>query len=528
MPSTTATAKQIDIVSKQQQKLEIKKHLLIEKAMRSNSPTDILKASELLKNINSREESTKKSFIIDPMEFNKSFGYKDKPFSLSYDTLKRMAKTPIINAIIKTRKNQVADFFEPQADKYSNGFIIRKKRGIGEEDTKTTKAELRRAEEIQNILLNCGVNGNWENDDFDTFGRKLVDDSLTYDQMTFEITRDRKGQIYEFFATDASTFRLADSFDDDEYIGNRKQIKGYFPSYVQVVEGIVESDFYPWEMCFGIRNPTTTLLNAGYGVSELEEIVSTVTSMLWGDQYNSKFFSQGSAPKGLLRIKGAVNEGQLQAFRQEWLSMVTGVGQSWKTPIVDGDVEWIDLHKSNRDMEYQSWMNYLIKIVCAIYCISPEEIGFDVSSGSSLFEGDKEHKTKASKDKGLYPLLKFLQRKLNKFLVSQIDPEYELLFVGLNGLTMQEELDMDIKKVQNFAFVNEIRDKYKMKDIGEDGDLILNPVFSQSKILKAQAKQMENEDDDSEETGYSNKPTKKDNKKATGLKKAILENFKNK
>ena len=42
--------------------------------------------------------------------------------------------------------------------------------------------------------------------------RKIVDDSLIYDQMTFECVRNRRGQIESFMATDASTFRMADSF----------------------------------------------------------------------------------------------------------------------------------------------------------------------------------------------------------------------------------------------------------------------------------------------------------------------------
>ena len=33
-----------------------------------------------------------------------------------------------------------------------------------------------------------------------------------------------------------------------------------------------------------------------------------------------------------------------------------------KTPVVEADVDWIDLQKNNRDMEYTSWMEYLIKL----------------------------------------------------------------------------------------------------------------------------------------------------------------------
>jgi hypothetical protein len=482
----------LDSISQLEQRLAVKKMMLLEKAMTGNSPADLIRAKQVLEQNDAINSGKKKSFLIDPLEFNHNFGYKDKPFSLSYTTLKRMSKTPIINAILKTRKNQIADFAEPQADKYSTGFIIRKKRKLGEPERDNTPEEWAKIEELQETILNCGVTSGWHTDDFETFIRKVVEDSLIYDQMTFEIVRDRRGKLHEFFATDAATFRLADSYDDDMYEGDERElVNGHYPSYVQIYQGAVKSVFYPWELCFGVRNPSTNLYNQGYGMSELEELVSTVTSMLWADEYNKRFFSQGSAPKGLLRVKGNVNEKQLQAFRQEWLSMITGVQQSWKTPIVDADIDWIDLQKSNRDMEYNSWTEYLIKLSCAIYAIDPNEIGFNISTTpgtKSLFESNNEGKLKHSKDKGLYPLLKFIQRKINKFIISQIDPDYEFCFVGLNGMTIAEELDIEVKKLANFQTVNEIRKKYALEPV-EGGDIILNPTYSQQLMMKQQQAQ---------------------------------------
>ncbi len=482
---------QLDNLAKVKEKLAVKEMMLVEKAMKGESPSDLIKAKQILGDMNSQNDGNKKSYIVDPLEFNHNFGYKDKPFSLSYATLNRMAKTPIINAILKTRKNQIADFAEPQADRYSTGFVIRKKRKLGETERDTTDEEYARINEIQDIILNCGTAANWHTDDFETFIRKIVDDSLKYDQMCFEVVRNRSGEIHEFFATDAATYRLADSYDDDEYEGEEEMIDGHYPSYVQIYQGAVKAVFYPWELCFGVRNPSTNLINVGYGISEMEELVSTITSMLWADEYNKKFFSQGSAPKGLLRVKGNVNEKQLQAFRQEWLSMITGVQQSWKTPIVDADIDWIDLQKSNRDMEYNSWTEYLIKISCAIFAIDPNEIGFNISTSpgnKSMFESNNEGQLKHSKDKGLYPLLKFIQRKINKYIVNQIDPNYEFCFVGLNGMTIQEELDVEIKKLSNFQTVNEIRKKYSLEPI-DGGDIILNPTYAQQLMMAAQQEQ---------------------------------------
>ena len=105
----------IEIAQKQ---LEAMKFRTIEKALRSNSPGDMVKANEILSAMQKKaSEQEPRAFLIDPLQFNSNLGYKDKSFSLTYTTLKRMSKTPIVNSIIKTRKNQVADFAESQEDK---------------------------------------------------------------------------------------------------------------------------------------------------------------------------------------------------------------------------------------------------------------------------------------------------------------------------------------------------------------------------------------------------------------------------
>ena len=502
-------AKQLDTVEYAKQKLDVKYMTIIEKAAKSDNPDDIIAASKAMAKIqNKGNVQPAKAFYIDPLEFSANLGYKDKPFSLSYTTLKRMSSAPIINAIIKTRKNQVADFAEPQADRYSTGFVIRKKAKNGEA-VKMDSKDKKIATYITDFILNCGNNNSWNTDDFDTFIRKIVSDSLIYDQMTFECIRNRKGVLERFIATDASTFRLADTAFQEEYrnpyfkekgsniwynkglVTDFKMINGYYPQYVQMYQNAVVNEFYPWELCFGVRNPSTSIYSNGYGCSELEELIDVVTSMLWGDEYNRRFFSQGSAPKGLLRIKGGMNDSAIQQFKQQWQAMISGVMQSWKTPVVEADVDWIDLQKNNRDMEYNSWMEYLIKLSCAIFCIDPSEIGWDISRGSGnsgLFEKSDAERVQNSKDKGLYPFLKFIQRKINKYIVEQINPEFEFVFMGLNGKTIEQELEMDIKKLGAFQTLNEIREKWDLPEIETAGDIIENSVYFQA---YNQAKQQE-------------------------------------
>jgi hypothetical protein len=530
---------QLESVQRTKKLLDAKENILLNKAIKSSNPSDILSAQKIIQNVDEFHKSDRKSFIFDPLAPNTFMHYKDKPFVLSYEIIKKISYVvPIIRAIIMTRIDQVAAFCEPQSDKYSTGFIIRKKqRFYTAQKEEPTKAELNKAEDITNFILGCGKGDNFTGYDFDTFIRMIVNDSLTYDQMTFEVVNNRRGFPHSFNAVDASTIRLSEHWDDEDrdrfYQGYEKKVvlkNGYAPSYVQINQGIVRAEFYPWEMCFGIRNPTTNIYNNGYGVSEIELMVNIITSMLWSDEYNRRFFSQGSSPKGMLKIKnGNMSSDKMAEFKQAWSGMMSGVQNSWKTPIMDGDVDWIDLQKSNQDMEFAHWQEYLIKLACAIYRIDPAEINFPLSGASDakpMFEGNNEARLKHSKDKGLYPLLKFVQRKINKFIVSRLDPDYEFVFCGMEQVSLSDELDQDIKMLSNFMTIDEVRIRRGLEALGKEngGNIINNSIWLQNKnAMDQQAQGMQQgqggqddgqgqeDDEDGQQFGQSSNPFDKYN-----------------
>ncbi|MFO7970338.1 MAG: hypothetical protein R6U40_01155, partial [Desulfobacterales bacterium] len=136
-------------------------------------------------------------------------------------------------------------------------------------------------------------------DNFETFLRKITWDSLVYDQMAFEVVENKKGEPCEWYAVDAGTMRLADTASTylDESLEDAVR-------FVQIYDGQVIAEFTQNELCFGVRNPRTDIRLFGYGVSELEMLIPTVTSLLWGFEYNQRFFSQGSTPKGVINFKG--------------------------------------------------------------------------------------------------------------------------------------------------------------------------------------------------------------------------------
>lgn len=490
-----------DIIE-QEEKLKIEKALALRNALSSNNVNDIYRASSYIKALEQRDDQGGKSMLIDPQLISSSPGYMEKPFTLSYSILRGMAKTHIIKAIRTTRREQVSNFLSPQKDKYSTGFIVTKKDKytLNKEEVKLSKAEESVIEGIIEFILECGTTNNyWHADTFSTFVDKIIDDSLTIDQACAEIRRNRKGEIIEFFHVDGATMRVADTYWGPKSQQDlEKEIQGYCPSYVQLYQGRVVNEYYPWEMMFGLRNPSTSIESNGYGKSELEDMIETVTAILNSSHYNANFFKVGSAPKGILRYSGNINQNTVEDFKRQWMAQLAGVDNMHKMAIINADkMDFINTTMSNKDMEFGKFQDFLIKVACALYSIDPAEIGFPMQGssdgGGALFEGSNEKRLQWSRDKGLKPLLKSLEEWLNKYIVSQLNPDYILRFVGIDDeIDAQQELDGDIKALGAFMTPNEIRAKRNLPPL-PDGDIILNPVYMQGKSLSIQGNEQSNQ-----------------------------------
>lgn len=511
--------KHLQDLDEQERKLAIDRALTLNKAYNSGDVNVIYKAEQYYNTLQNRSNpnyasanqgtnNPVKALILDPQEGTTSMGYYDKSSALSDQGLRQMARTPVISAIIRTRCNQIADFLKPQPDKYSKGFLIRKK-GASKDD-KLTDNDKRVVEMLTEFMMRCGekeTTHKW--DKFDIFGRKLIADSLILDKACFEIVPYRSLEPYCFVAVDAATMMIADSYDNETHIQGSTKVRGEYPSYVQLWQNRVIREFYPWEMCFGIRNPSTNIRLNGYGRSELEDLITNVTGMLNADQYNSGFFRQGSAPKGMLMVKKAgagLNGDRLAEFRKSWNASLSGVGNAHKTAILDAEgFEWIDLQKNNRDMEFFKYIEYLVKVGCAVFNISPEEIGFPLEGqgggglgGSDSGKEEKEY----SKDKGLKPLLTSLQGWINDFIIGpKTNNTYEFVFTGIQTESAKAEEERLLKAVDKYLTPDEIRKEKGLKPLPDGlGAMPLSPIIAQMKMM-AQQQQQGQYDQQQEEQG---------------------------
>jgi hypothetical protein len=406
-----------------------------------------------------------KGAIIDPLNAAYFGGTRGKPTSIPYTTLRRMAQIPAIAAVINTRLNQVANHAKRPKFSGDKGFKI----ALKDRDAKMDDAKRKRAKEIEDFFLKTG----WEKnkvrkDNFNQYLRKLTRDTLTLDVMTFEKVNKVGGalkgkmDLAEIWAIDAATIELVLNNPIGE--GSDFQIPVYRPetksgiqnigeiAYVQKVNGTTVAEYTEDELAFAIRNPRTDLEFTDFGMSELETLIEIVTGIVNGIKYNTSYFSSSSLPQGVLSIVGKYKDEHLKAFQRHWKTLTEGAAGKWAVPVMaseDGTgFNWTPFKNSNRDMEFNQFLEFLFNIACAVYQIDPNEVGFKswTSNSGGMSQSDNTaEKNDMSKDKGFVPLMTFLSDTFNSEIVDLIDDEFEFQWIGVD----EEDEDKKLERIKN-------------------------------------------------------------------------------
>lgn len=397
----------------------------LQSVLSSNDTEELLKANLYLGEINKTNPHIQ-SVFFDPNDLaGNGKGFKDSKGVLSFSTLRRMGDIYIIRAIVNTRIEQVQNFLHFSEDEQKEGYTIRRKKSLfkEEKEDELSNEDKRKIENIVKFLENGGWNEKWDNlDSFQEFVRKITFDSLTLDQLAFEVVRSRDWELKKFRAIDASLIRFLDTVDPrqrEAFEGYR--FKGYLPRYCMVWDDMIIRNpmtkepilYYPWELGFGIRNKTSNIRKNGYGTSELETLVEIITWILWGMSYNGLFFKQGSQPKGFINVKNAnISPSTLNEFRQAWMQTMRGVENclSEESFIItkDGGFSIKDVLKGKDEKEIEIWTGKEFQRACVYKTSEKKQLTKMKLNNGMDINCSPNHKFKVISDDGI---IKWKERK---------------------------------------------------------------------------------------------------------------------
>lgn len=426
-------------------------------------------------NAKKKGERGMQSVWIDDMQINVNGDWFERPGQFSFDSMRAMVEqTPILNAVIMTRQRQVARFCRPQKGGKGPGFKIasrEKVENVDENEQATIKL-------LEQFITHSG----WETrprqrrrlkrDSFPMFMAKLVRDSLTMDSMAIETEwkRDKSLGLDGMYAVDGATIRLC---SEDGYQGDDEIFA------LQVVQGQIRAVYGYDDLIYVPRNPRTDVIAGGYGLAETELLIRVVTGFLNAFTYNTKFFDSNALPKGVLNLFGNYADEDIAAFKRYWNGMVKGINNAWTLPVMvskdqESAAKFESFGEQANEIMFAKWMTFLGSIICAIYGIAPDEINFEsfTSGASSLSGSDTEEKLAFSKDKGLRPLLSYMEEILSDYVIGEFSNKYAFEFTGLD----EEDEKQVFERKKLILSVNEMRAEDGLgKADGKWGEAPLNP-----------------------------------------------------
>lgn len=458
--------------------------------------SDLKKSTDKLFGVN--KTVMRRSWEVDQERMNSEYGFINKPSLLSdvHKTLMYI-RNPIIASIVQTRTTQAGTFAVPQKDKYVQGYVF--ERRDGEEVTDEDQIEING---LKKFIDNCGLVDQERTDadedmTFETFIKLIVKDTYIYDPIAIEIVPDHQGNAHHFLPVSAATILLAapnlsasavnEHWNHVQDFNQELADKGKY-KYVQRINGQIRRAFTKDRLIFEFRNPVNDIFTQGYPIGELDLLINVVTAHTNADTFNRSLFTNGFVSQGIINLKGDVDDEQLKALRRSWHAQGVGPNAMFKTPIINAPegIEFIKLDVSHKEMEYSNYINYLVKLICAVYQIAPDEIGFAASGksegggGNSQNYNNVEKKLKMSRDRGLRPLLRFLESVIDDKIIARFNKrlheKYVFKFVGLNSEDRMEEINRHKEEVKVSKTVNEIR-KEKGLPVIPGADFLLDQTF---------------------------------------------------
>lgn len=450
----------------------------------------------------------RRAFLTDPyLEVASQQGsYRVRYTRLSNRMLRESAmRDSIISSIIRHRRTQVEAFCAVPHTRFDTGFTFARRDGA-----ELTAEDHDNVNMLTNYFYYCGMQDQTPIDDRSTLGTELgmvVQDALTFGHISIEKIRDAMGGLQRFRHVPAeSTFHANRRMTKKEHVQlQNAQMKGFEgmgiskegdvspdPTpvrYLQVIDGREVANFSEKTMIFKLFQPPSYIDNNGYSMSLVEACILSITRHLQAENYNALFFTHGFAARGLLHLKGNVSQQNLQMFRNQFNSVINGNTNSWRTPIIAGldEVQWVPLAGTSRDMEYIQYTDHLIRTICAQAQIDPTEIGFEyLSRGtqqSTLNTPDNEWKLTASQERGLVPILRFIEDIINHDIMPEMNPKlastYAFRFVGLDSENRQQEITRLQAEMAVHCTINDLLQQVKKPKIQQEmaGDLPLNVAW---------------------------------------------------
>jgi len=306
---------------------------------------------------------------------------------------------------------------------------------------------------------------NPRNDSWRSFIEPVIEDLLTLDAGCVEKERTVGGGIAGLWPVDGAKIKVNALWDGDDPGAPRYF---WYPDGWREVASFVNDDFI-----YMMKNGRT---DSPIGFSDLATLRATIEAEMQAHEYNRRQVA-GAAPDGVLNLGEGMTEPQARQFASYFESEVAGRGAIGFLAGVKNP-GWIPFRENNREMQFLEWQIYLVRKICVVMGLTPQDLGvtFDVNRSTA------ETQIQISEDRGLRPLMTLIQEYITEEIVwdkAYGGPDNNLCFrftaLNLKESTAKAAIYEKALAGVPWRFVNEARIDEGREPIPEmEGKLIMS------------------------------------------------------
>jgi hypothetical protein len=281
--------------------------------------------------------------------------------------------------------------------------------------------------------------------------RILLEEVFVIDAPALYMGRDRGGRLKALLPLDGATIKpVIDPWGrpPQPYYQDGRLV--YPPAYQQILKGYPAVNYSVRDLIYRPRN---LRVNRAYGMSPVEQIVTTVNIALRRQLYLLDYFSEGNIPDSLIGVPESWTPDQIASYQKYWDAYFDGdLSRRRRAKFVPGGVAKTFIQTKEPELKGQ-FDEWLARIVCFAFSISPQ--GLMESLNRATAETQKDLAT----EEGLGPILVWAKGLIDEILASEFDSP-DLEFVWNSGREMDpvsQEAILSSYAAKGILTINEAR-----------------------------------------------------------------------
>jgi len=337
-------------------------------------------------------------------------------------------------------------------------------------------------------------NPNTNKESWEQLMRKVIRDILEVDSGVLIKMFNAHEEMVEVVARDGVTFTknpdiygmMTDRIDlmIDKVIGDlrNKEMRLMEPGWINAADAREQAAYFQYGWISGARPvpfgkrelvwfEKNVRSDSIYSRSPIENLASTIQTLIYSIEHNLEYFSDNSIPPGILGLDGSSTD-EVKAFQDQWKEQqrIKDNAGNWKKafhkiPIVNRMPKFEKLGFTNAELQLLEGQKWWARIVWWCFGANPSEIG-DTSDAKGM--GNQIVQSNTFRKRAINPLLRLLEYKINHEIISEFSIPSKTKFIEDEIKAGKTKLEAEKNSKKTSLPYEDIRFKYKMFDVEEE------------------------------------------------------------